>query len=946
MMVAVIPRFYNSNSDVVRMVVAVAISMAFLTTIPTTTAIASTTTAMTAAINSMHSDTTVFTERISAGGEFNEFVTRKSGETVREELRGVPFAVRWRGGDDGTDDENARLDRLVAEYIQGVSTDDDDDNPDGIGIDDDASVHTSDKEETNAGNSETEPLPIPVASLSATAASTSTSSKAVKKKVPKRKQKKKKIDAIIISSVKTTESKVSSSSPHLQAPSSSPPPPIQHQETKQEKTKMKAKDTKMKAKDTKNKKRKRLTKKQKTKIPQSSLDKPTANLVKETESANSRTESKNNEILSAVSASTSVSTPSNEEKKRAEEAAVLPRSQTQTPVQTQSSTPVPTSVNEARVRIHAPPEAAYPNAVYRYLLRRGTSTISHTLVMTMIGISSWLQMYLPEFYKLLLYVLRKLHLYDPSKQRLPQSRAPGFGRNQPGQQQMNDLYAGVVDTDRSQKGSRNKKVRKLQVQQQDADALRKWGLLKPKDSTLDVKYAYLSTSFMKRYGVGKFAAVAREQQKIHMNSMSPQAGTLTSLQMQENPSPQELLEDELPSSRLAKDIIAESTFIASKIHDTAENGVDENDGDVDSEDDISWILDAFGDASSPRKSQTATREDGFDNEYTGWDSFLDEDEDEIPLAERLDFVDALTASFKNTKTSKSLTSKSSSSSLSATFELLKSTTTGSSKRILGGYPNDALPIEQAGNPYGLIGVATKKYGYGDWSSTDEGLLNGENDDDRNGAFFRDLDSAGDTRSSSSKRKKRRKRSPPIWKNDEVNNDNETYGGGSGDDIRINASSYAPKSSAPFTNSATLGLSLSKQQVSTEIPLSSSSSRLRRQKQRRKTTPSSVARKTRSPLGQTKKEISSLAATVTNSISTAATNIISDAKQRRRLTTAERIKALKSENIINHRSATTQQQKQHSSLMKKSRPQRNDKEKDFFRNVAATLAASKDKKFND
>ena len=47
-------------------------------------------------------------------------------------------------------------------------------------------------------------------------------------------------------------------------------------------------------------------------------------------------------------------------------------------------------------------------------------------------------------------------------------------------------------------------------------------------------------------------------------------------------------------------------------------------------------------------------------------------------------------------------------------------------RVLGAYPGDAVPIEEAGNPNGLFGLASR-YGYGDWSDdyddddSDEGL---------------------------------------------------------------------------------------------------------------------------------------------------------------------------------------------------------------------------------
>ena len=67
---------------------------------------------------------------------------------------------------------------------------------------------------------------------------------------------------------------------------------------------------------------------------------------------------------------------------------------------------------------------------------------------------------------------------------------------------------------------------------------------------------------------------------------------------------------------------------------------------------------------------------------------------------------------------------------------LQKTITGSGTRILGAYPNDAVPVEEAGSADGVISLA-RKYGYGDWEhiNDDQDYHESDGSDDNEDDIF-------------------------------------------------------------------------------------------------------------------------------------------------------------------------------------------------------------------
>jgi len=73
-------------------------------------------------------------------------------------------------------------------------------------------------------------------------------------------------------------------------------------------------------------------------------------------------------------------------------------------------------------------------------------------------------------------------------------------------------------------------------------------------------------------------------------------------------------------------------------------------------------------------------------------------------------------------------------------------------RILGAYPGDAVPIEEAGDANGVFELA-RRYGYGDWSDCDDDDV----DEDSSGSSDDDSEEEEDDFGVTKRRKRRRKK---------------------------------------------------------------------------------------------------------------------------------------------------------------------------------------------
>ena len=148
------------------------------------------------------------------------------------------------------------------------------------------------------------------------------------------------------------------------------------------------------------------------------------------------------------------------------------------------------SVQESSPSLPPPP----PNALYRFLLRRGH--VGHILVIATIVIVDLVEQFLPPVYKGSRMVLLRLHLLpDPKYAQQMRYVTPYYtdGKASAATTATNVEYSGIVSEDR---GIGSSKVKKAKRQREDALALQK--LIKVGSDISVAKYKHLSVDFMRR----------------------------------------------------------------------------------------------------------------------------------------------------------------------------------------------------------------------------------------------------------------------------------------------------------------------------------------------------------------------------------------------------------------------------------------------------------------
>ncbi len=282
-----------------------------------------------------------------------------------------------------------------------------------------------------------------------------------------------------------------------------------------------------------------------------------------------------------------------------------------------------------------------PNYIQRFLLSKGKA--GRALAASTLLISEMVHRYLPELHRLLVSFIP-----EPSYRRGTPGRTGKKSRG------VNRQYAAFVS------GESVGAIKRSKEQKKEMDRVAMQKLQKVRNG----KYAYLSTAFMKKYNLGKYAAEAKMFEKI----IAPLEGSSSLVAEEEGDGNMDKLVEDAESEE-------EEDWVVQAL-----SGKGDGDDDIDEGEDYfdtKKISRSVIDAARQSKIITPTRKDtrvqGSDRDGGGG------------VMGRLRSVGA---------------------------------NSGVSSRILGAYPGDAAPIEKAANKFGVIDLAAK-YGYGEWSESEE-----------------------------------------------------------------------------------------------------------------------------------------------------------------------------------------------------------------------------------
>jgi len=313
-----------------------------------------------------------------------------------------------------------------------------------------------------------------------------------------------------------------------------------------------------------------------------------------------------------------------------------------------------------------------PNFIFRRLQYYGR--IGHILIMEIILASEWFNLYVPQIQSITNYIL-----YDVLKHKKRSGRKGGEPDNY--------MDGGFVNTG---EGSRLPKASRKQRKKEDEKALDQ---LKNIGNVNQARYRFISESFMERHGLGPYSVAVSEIELDYEGSVSN------------------------------KDRLAEEEEAA--------------------ESDSGWILDALG----VEEEEDFTSKPTFD---TNVGLSVGNGGPKASVGVELTFGKKKTRKQSSSQIFRSVIDGSSISSKpkkplkppvsdneSGLMGRLRAQGANSlvGRSLLGAYPGDLPPPDEAANPRGVIDLA-RRYGYGDWSDeeddddeADEYLFGGDDDDD-------------------------------------------------------------------------------------------------------------------------------------------------------------------------------------------------------------------------
>jgi len=329
-----------------------------------------------------------------------------------------------------------------------------------------------------------------------------------------------------------------------------------------------------------------------------------------------------------------------------------------------------------------------PNALQRFLLSQGY--IGRTLAALSILISEMIHRYFPELYRLI-----DSFSPEPSIRGSPE-------RKKKAQKGVHSQYAAFA----SGSSTGGKKMSKDQKKELDQVALNK--LKHVKGGVKSGKYAHLSTAFMTRYNLGKYA----EESRIFENIIAP---------IQSDDSQRDESDDVTEDETERED---EEDWVVQALSGKDKVDRDENQDFLNVEPSVSI---------------------GTKGASVGLDLSMNFSKDK---KKPQSVIDAARGSKTFSKARKEVKVKSSDKDGGGgVLGRLRAAgaNSGVSSRLLGAYPGDAVPIEEASSKYGVTALA-ERYGYGDWSDD-----NDDSEEENNG------DESDDTPKRQSRKRKQKTR---------------------------------------------------------------------------------------------------------------------------------------------------------------------------------------------
>ena len=354
--------------------------------------------------------------------------------------------------------------------------------------------------------------------------------------------------------------------------------------------------------------------------------------------------------------------------------------------------------------------AVPPNALYRFWLSKGR--IGHIIVTAMVITSEIVTCYLPFLASFVTWLLKATGIYDAEKAiRVAEARRAAAMRGH-----------AVGPTKRGRFGA-NKKAQTARKKAADQVAVGKLRSLAGDGAAggiaRDSRYCHLSSSFMKRHALGPYS--------LEIDAKAARDG-------------------------LVQDVVGES--VAEHGEELVLDALKGEKGDKETQDETEeeedWVVKALS-TDQIQKEEVFEAEEGLNSRVEPYVEIETGSSGENSISFGVDFTigpsrrrpstrnavlkaAAESRSFVAKGRQRKLVGQRSSDRDGGGGVLGRIRAAGGDMipaRVLGAYPGDAVPIEEAGSPNGLFGLASR-YGYGDWSDDSDDDNNYDDDDSDEG----------------------------------------------------------------------------------------------------------------------------------------------------------------------------------------------------------------------
>lgn len=374
--------------------------------------------------------------------------------------------------------------------------------------------------------------------------------------------------------------------------------------------------------------------------------------------------------------------------------------------------------------------AVPPNALHRFWLSKGR--VGHIIVTSMVITSEFVTCYLPFLASFVTWLLKVTGIYDAEKAiRVAEARRAAAMRGH-----------AVGSTKRGRFGA-NKKAQTARKKAADQVAVGKLRSLAGDGVAggigRDSRYCHLSSSFMKRHVLGPYS--------LEIDAKAARDG-------------------------LVQDVVGESVAEHGEelVLDALKGEKGDKETQEETEEEEDWVVQALS-ADQVQKEEVFEAEEGLNSHVEPYVEIETGSSGENSISFGVDFTIGGSRRRPSTRDAVLKAAAESSSSVAGGRQRKLVGQRSSDRdggggvlgriraaggdmipaRVLGAYPGDAVPIEEAGNPNGLFGLASR-YGYGDWSDDSED--DNDYDDDDSDEGLRGMNIQRKSRHSSRRRRRR------------------------------------------------------------------------------------------------------------------------------------------------------------------------------------------------